>query len=280
MENKIGYLNNDFKVFHLKDRKCKEFEYHHHEFNKIIFFISGKVTYLIEGRAYKLKPYDLLFVSSNEVHKPLIDPDETYERIIIWVNPEFLERQSNECDLMSCFKASLRGESNLVRLNPDLHENIKCLFKNLADESKSNRFGSIILCNALFIQLIVFLNRICLDTRDFIDPDDIKYNENIKKIINYINNNLTEDLSIENISTRFFINKYYLMHNFKAETGYSLHNYIIQKRLIYAKSLIRKGCPITEAYIESGFNDYSSFVRSFKNMFGKSPKNYKGNRLS
>ena len=279
MENKIGYLNNDFKVFHLKDKKCKEFEYHNHDFNKIVFFISGKVTYLIEGRAYNLKPYDLLFVSGSEVHKPVVNPDQTYERIIIWVNPEYLEKQNNGCDLLTCFKSSLRGESNLIRLNPDLHENIKHLFKNLSDESKSNKFGSIVLYNALFIQLMVQLNRICLDTQDTVISDDIIYNENINNIINYINNNLTEDLSIENISRRFFVNKYYLMHNFKAQTGYSLHNYIIQKRLIYAKSLIKKGCSITEAYIESGFNDYTSFVRAFKSMFGQPPKSYKG-RLS
>lgn len=275
-QNKIGYLNNDFKVFHIKDKRCKEFEYHYHDFNKIIFFISGKVAYLIEGKTYNLKPYDVLFVSSSEVHKPIISPDETYERIIIWVNPEFLERLGNGCDLMSCFKSKLRGESNLIRLNPDFHENIKCLFKNLSDEASSSKFGSTILYNALFIELMVLLNRICLDSKDSFTPDDIKYNENIKKIINYINSNLTEDLSIENISQRFFVNKYYLMHNFKAQTGYSLHNYITQKRLINAKSLIKKGCPVTEACIESGFNDYSSFVRAFKSLFGQPPKAYKG----
>ncbi len=53
-----------------------EFELHYHDFNKIIVFISGNVSYLIEGKAYKLKPWDILFVSSNDLHKVIINNDE------------------------------------------------------------------------------------------------------------------------------------------------------------------------------------------------------------
>lgn len=71
--NKSGYLNNDFQLFHLKDKKNQEFEFHYHDFNKIIIFLSGKVTYLIEGKAYNLKPWDILLVNNHDVHKPIID---------------------------------------------------------------------------------------------------------------------------------------------------------------------------------------------------------------
>ena len=50
--NKSGYLHSDFKLFHIKDKKNQEFEFHYHDFNKVIIFLSGKVTYLIEGTAY------------------------------------------------------------------------------------------------------------------------------------------------------------------------------------------------------------------------------------
>ena len=84
--NKHGYLNTNFKLFHLKDKKAQNFEFHYHDFNKIIIFISGKVTYHIEGKSYELKPWDILLINNHDIHKPVIDPSEAYERIIIWVN--------------------------------------------------------------------------------------------------------------------------------------------------------------------------------------------------
>jgi hypothetical protein len=47
IHHKRGYLNKDFEFFHLKDNKAMQFEFHYHDFNKIIIFISGNVTYLI-----------------------------------------------------------------------------------------------------------------------------------------------------------------------------------------------------------------------------------------
>lgn len=70
------------------------------------------------------------------------------------------------------------------------------------------------------------------------------------------------------------MSKYYLMHKFKNETGYTLHNYIIQKRLFMAQELIKSGEPVTKVSSICGFNDYSSFLRSFKKLFHKSPREY------
>jgi mannose-6-phosphate isomerase-like protein (cupin superfamily) len=115
-ESKRGYLNGDFALFHLKDMKSMQFEYHYHDFNKIIIFISGSVTYLVEGIAHRLRPWDILFVSSNEVHKPIIDSAVLYERIVIWVNPGFLQNHSDDCDLFTCFKLAGERKNNLLRL--------------------------------------------------------------------------------------------------------------------------------------------------------------------
>lgn len=96
----------------------------------------------------------------------------------------------------------------------------------------------------------------------------------LKKILKYINNNLSENLSTETLSQKFYISKYYLMHKFKKETGYTLHNYVNQKRLLMAKDLIISGEQITKVYLQCGFNDYTCFLRSFKNLFKKSPSEF------
>jgi len=278
--SKRGYLNRDFELFHIKDNKNLSFEFHYHDFNKIIVFISGKVTYLIEGKAYRLKPWDVLVVGSNEIHKPIIEPGEPYERIVIYINSDFLEKHSSpDCNLATCFDPTDDERFNLIRYEPSELITIRTILSHLEDACRSNEFGSRILKNSLFMQFIVHLNRRFLNARESLETSDIEFDESISDILSYINENLDKDLSIESISSRFFISKYYLMHKFKKQTGYSVHNYILQKRLIAAGELIRKGMPTMEASIECGFKDYSSFVRAFKKMFGNSPKKYHLNLL-
>ncbi len=272
---KRGYLKTDFEYFHIKDRVDLAFEPHYHDFNKIIIFISGKVTYLIEGKAYRLKPWDILLVSNNEIHKPIIDSSEVYERIIIWVNPLFLRKHNNSnCDLLTCFQLASNQKRNLMRLDSDLLRTVKHTSSRLNDEWKNKEFGSRVIRNSLLLQLVVYLNRLYLQTENIKEENDIEYDESIESILRYINENLNQELSIDNLSSMFFMSKYYLMHRFKKQTGYTIHNYILQKRLIMANLKIKKGKPITEVYLECGFGDYSNFIRTFKKMFGLPPKQY------
>lgn len=272
---KRGYLKENFAYFHLKDQKTQEYEFHYHEFNKIVIFISGKVTYLIEGKSYNLKPWDILLVSESDIHKALIDAEKLYERIIIWVNNSFLERHNEEnCNLLTCFKIASSQKFNLLRLEPELIKGLRNLLMQLEEANASDKFGSSILKNSLFLQLMVNLNRAALGRDLTKSSEDITYDETIEAAIDYINENLSGELSIDSIADKLYLNKYYLMHKFKTETGYTIHNYIVQKRLLKTSALIKEGVPTYEAFLESGFGDYSSFVRAFKKQFGLSPKKY------
>ena len=276
--NKHGYLNSNFKLFHLKDKKAQNFEFHYHDFNKIIIFISGKVTYHIEGKSYELKPWDILLINNHDIHKPVIDPSEAYERIIIWVNFKFIElHNSIDCDLLTCFNRATEKRFNLVRLSSDLQTNLKSIIYSLESSINSNEFGSKLLSNSLFIQLIIYLNRIHIQNIYENDPSLSKYDEQICAILEYINTNLYSNLSVSEISKKFYISNYHLMHKFKKETGYTVYNYILQKKLITAKDLIKSGNPIVKTSLQLGFNDYSSFLRSFKKSFGISPKDFQQN---
>lgn len=271
-----GYLNKDFEFFHLKDRKSMEFELHFHDFNKIIIFISGDVTYLIEGKAYKLKPWDILLVSSSEVHKTIVDATGTYERMIIWVNSNFLiKHNSPGGNLLTCFDIASNEKRNLLRLEPELLRQGKHILSQLKEEYGEGGFASQVLKNSLFLQFIIYLNRLYLKPETIKHQEGGEYNESIGEVIRHINENLCEDMSVESLASRFYMSRYHLMHKFKEQTGYTIHSYVLQKRLIMANALIKSGKSMSEACSECGFGDYSSFVRAFKKMYGLSPKQHR-----
>ena len=275
INNKVGYLNDNFKIFHIRDKKDIKFEYHHHDFSKIVILIDGDLTYYIEGKAYILKPWDILFVNKNEIHKPVVNPNKYYERIVIWLNPDFMAKyaQGNN-NLLKCFEVAIKNNYNLLRLNMKSIDIIKNLIQDIQNCNNSNEFGSEILKESLFVQLMVLMNRLFLNSDKNRDIEDIQYDKTIEGVLNYINSNLENDLSIDTIASEFFISKYYLMRKFKHQIGSSIHNYVVQKRLILARSLISDGLSMSSVCSRCGFNDYSSFVRAFKKVYGVSPSNY------
>lgn len=265
----------DFEIFHYKDEPSLEVEYHNHDFYEIYYLISGKVNYIIEGKNYNLKPGDILLINNKELHKPLIKEGAVYERMVVWVNPEFIRRHcSDGTNLFLCFETTSKNRYNLLRPGAEILSTIKNILAKLNKCTAAVSFGSQILAEIYLTELIVYLNRAYLETYNKDIEGDILYDKKVNDIIHYINNHLEEDLSLEILSERFYTSKYHLLRKFKEHTGLTLYNYIRRKRLIYAKTLVSKGIPITEVYQMCGFGDYSNFIRSFRNMYKISPKKY------
>ena len=102
---KRGYLNEDFRLFHIRDKIELELNYHYHEFDKIVVFLSGQVTYVVESKAYFLNPWDIVLVPHGQIHRPIIDTSEHYERITLWIKPDYLKNSSlGGDDLRQCFE--------------------------------------------------------------------------------------------------------------------------------------------------------------------------------
>lgn len=269
---KKGYLNSEFRLFHLTDQETREVKYHYHDFDKITIFIKGHVIYTIEGKSYELSPYDIVLVRHNDIHRLVVDNSQIYERIIVYISPNFMNAyKTDSYDLSYCFQKAEEEHSNVLRnpslKNSSLFQSITRLEKSFSDDG----YASDLYRQVLFLEFMIHLNRAARKNRlEFIDTDNC--NTKILDILQYINENLNHDLNIDILSDHFYISKYYMMRLFKQETGYTLGHYISQKRLLLAKELILTGVSGTQACFDCGFKDYSTFSRAYKKFFHESPR--------
>ena len=263
---KTGYLNEEFRLFHIKDQTSREFSWHYHDFHKVVVFLSGQASYHIAGQTYHLTPWDILLVDRHAIHRPEIDASVPYDRFILWIQNDIPQQE-----LLKCFQKANDRSYNLIRLHPSLQEKLKELLMDLESAARSEDFAKDILTQALFLQFMVYLNRIFLEKQYIFDRKSYSFDSQIAEILQYINHNLQDDLSVDELASRYYISKYHLMRKFKEETGYTLHNYIVSKRLLMARNLISEGMPVVKAAHESGFTEYSTFSRAYRRQFGQTP---------
>jgi AraC-like DNA-binding protein len=87
----------------------------------------------------------------------------------------------------------------------------------------------------------------------------------LKTVLAYIDANFTSDIRLDELARRFYISKYYLTREFKRAYGETIFQYIISKRINYAKRLLRfTDKPVEEISELCGFNDQSYFSKQFK----------------
>ncbi|MBQ7084006.1 MAG: AraC family ligand binding domain-containing protein, partial [Anaerotignum sp.] len=101
---KRGYLLDDFRLFHLKDREGTNVDYHYHEFCKLLMLRSGSGGYTVDGQRYSLDTGDIVLIGSGCVHRPEFEHGLLYERVIIYISPAFLQQHSvSDCQLEEIF---------------------------------------------------------------------------------------------------------------------------------------------------------------------------------
>ena len=268
---KSGYLTEPFKIFHLRDEHKLDIDFHYHDFHKILIHLRGNVSYCIEGRNYDLAPNDIVLVNAGEVHKPILNDDSIYERIIFYVSQKFLDDYVSEgTDLACCFKQAYANKSHVMRLAAARGSRLAEIIRNIDSAIDDHEYANELYRKLLFLEFMIQLNRATLQGGiEYINTS--ASNQKIIEILDFLNKNLTNPITIDVLANKFYLSRYYLMHAFKEETGYSIGSYITNKRLLLARDMIRDGSPVSDACYSCGFGSYSSFVRAYKKTFNCTP---------
>ena len=262
-----GYLNESFRLFYLADDHAGDIEYHYHTFHKIILLLAGRAGYAVEGEHYDLNPGDFVLVGRGSIHRPVVADGDYYERMILYISPACLEALAvDDCDPSECFRLAQQSFQYVYRDGPD--SRVRQLFQYLHQTIVRGGYGASLLTQAQFTELLVEVNRLC---RDGHGVGAAGGDSKVVSLLQYLNLHLSEPLSIDDLSARFYISKYHMMRRFRQETGYSIHGYLSEKRLLLAQQLLSRGAAPSEVFTQVGSQDYSTFSRAYKKQFGRSP---------
>ena len=266
---KRGYLLEPFRLFHLRSQGGAKVDFHYHEFCKILLLVSGQGSYVVDGLRYALSPGDIVLIGSRSVHKPELAEDTAYERVIIYISPDYLQQMSTpDCDLLSVFSGE-RG--HVLRLKEQRRKALFSMAAALEQSIAGDGFGREILTHAELLRLMVELGRSMHDSAADLPRPSTTRNRRVLEIMEYLDRNLAEEIDIDRLAEKFFISKFYMMRLFQKETGTTVYTYLTQKRLLKARELMNGGMRATESCYACGFRSYSSFTRAYGKYFGTTP---------
>ena len=244
---------------------------HSHSEYEIYLFLEGDSNCIVEDKTYPLSPGDMLIIRKNQMHRVYHNKKTAYKRFILMVSPDFFEmdscREYEKVFLDSTFDESNKINSEIVKSSGlyDAYVRLKTYTNDFENQDLP-------IAKAIVTEILYLISKI-----SSLEPP-IKGSRLIKNVIAYINLNIKKDLSLERLSSEFFVSKYHLCHSFKKNTGLTIKEYIDQKRLSKANEYIAEGSCLSDAANRAGFKDYSSFYRCFVKNNKENPSKIKKQR--
>lgn len=153
-------------------------------------------------------------------------------------------------------------------------EKINILFRQLLHISQSNSYNTYSTDYILTSLLIEISNQVI---HSFLhNTDNNKYSNTLNEILQWIDNNITQNISLQNVAYEFNFSKEYLARYFKKSMGMSMQTYINNLRLSKSKNLLlNSNLNIKEISKELGFIDEKYFLKLFKKYENITPKQYR-----
>ncbi len=235
---------------------------HCHDKYEITYLQSASGRYIVEGCEHKITSGTLIFIPPMSYHKVELSPDVLAEGYTVHFRREAV---SGAVDAMFD-KICADGEGH-GRFYPgeQVCEALISAFDRfeMAERLKENERDAYM--QTLLAEIIILLSA-TEGKQITVDEDEIG-----ARVGRFLNANFRKNISLDRLARRFFVSKYYLCRAFKSYSGISIHAYINQKRIIYAKGLIESGMTASNAAEKVGFGDYSAFYRAYVKIVGKSP---------
>ena len=245
---------------------------HYHNCYEIYYFLGNAATYFIGNKSYQVNKYDVVFVDKFTYHKTWYEKGEKGERFLIYISDEafnIIPDQDIRNKILLMFQ-----KKKLSFPNPFNRR----LFHKLTEQiypASTQQSEPISKLKALFSLLNLLLSMAEMVDKGKVLESSAKANsreQRIARVVDYINSNYNDPITLGMLSERFYISKYYLCHSFNEVTGSSIMDFVTEKRIIEAEKLLRySDLNITQVSEAVGFNTISYFITLFKKKYQCTP---------
>ena len=275
-ENKPhGTKDDPFSTYHIKNKgRSFQIPVHWHDELEIIYVKSGFLTVSISGESYIGKAGDAFVVSPGNLH--LMGSQTGTVDYFTFLFP--LKYISFRTDDMLDDKLLEPLNSGHLMICPRVKDTAKELCEQLieiymakTDESES-KIAAQIKIKVILLQFILEMWEKGL----VIENDTNGRNIVEKEMVSYIQQNFTGKISLKEFGEQFHLSEKYISRYFKEHFHITLSQYITYLRLEHAKQLLQDtDMPVTEVALQSGYQNVSYFIRSFKKAYAVSPLKYR-----
>ena len=249
---------------------------HSHDFYEVLYNLEGRIIFSIDGHPVILNPGDIIIISPTTLHRLEKIIDDKSKRVVLKFTKKYANKFSTQnSNLLHAFELSIIKQKYFISLDSHTRKKIENYFNNMLELNFSKEYGDDLFFNNRFVQVMLIINVAYLHSQE---NEEINQSHHlISKISDYIKNNIENKITLQQIADEFYLSISRICHLFKEETGLPLMKYVMKKRLLHAKELIRNGIKISHVYSLCGFQDNTSFFRAFKKEFNLTPKMYLSN---
>ena len=268
-------LSKDFEVYYYNDRHFSGVEDHTHDYYEFYFFMEGNVSMSIHNKNYRLSPGDMVLIPPGVRHHAFnVEENIPYQRFVFWISQDYCHKLMNFSeDYVYIVNYAEKKKKYIFHYDTLAFNAVQAKIFRLIEEIHANRFGKAAKIELCVNDLMLHINRAVYEMQHPATRKET--NALYDSVIQYIESHLDDDLSLDELSKKFFVSKYHIAHIFKENFGISIHQYITKKRLSMCKDAMLSNDNITKVYLMFGFKDYTSFFKAFKKEYGISPKEYK-----
>ncbi len=276
----LSYYSNSTEDFHINEiTKPQEALFlHNHDYYQIYYLKNGRLIHHLETGSAELKAGDVFIIPPNLPHYI-----ETASKDLCFYSISFMpvyvaeSIKSNKfvADFIHCITdLSSEGVEPSLTLRSEDIAIADILVLKIMKEFSSNMMGKDALIRSSLLLLLSVFARAYFDEQ----LENMRFaseREAILHCLGYIKNHLSDSMTLREMARRTAMSKSSFCESFRKITGESFNNYLNRERVQAAAALIKSGKSVSEAAIEMGYGEPSTFYRNFKKHLGVSPSEYK-----
>ena len=270
-------IGENYEVYEKQGAPIGAMTFHYHNFYEIIYVLEGEYSSMLETRTYHMKKGDFLLINQNVMHKYhyVEKKHDSSKRIILWVTPKLLaELSGGDMDFCACFQSGSCAYHFPIYYEELLQGYLLRLAMTELVETKQPG-AKLVLDRGYLTLFFTYLNILCTKKEYMFAREELVTHPLVELVVSYIDEHMEEKISLDCLAEHVHMSKYHFLRKFKELTGMTVHAFVVNKWLIRACEALRHTCTLPESWQRTGFSEYTSYLRNFREKFGVSPGKYR-----